>query len=88
MSEATYWNGEPTPCTKVRVLVGKSSRPTWWCAAYAGTERDAVRVEYVTGTFYLDNEDGGAWLKVTEGLGSPRWRHRDVPVEREVEVAV
>ena len=44
MSEPTYWNGEPTPCTKVRVIVGKSPVPTWWCAALAGTEREAVLV--------------------------------------------
>jgi len=29
---ATFWNYEPTPARIVRVTVGKSDLPTWWCA--------------------------------------------------------
>lgn len=32
------------------------------------------------GISYLDNRDGSGWAKVTEGHGSPRWGHRNVPL--------
>ena len=83
MSDATYWNGEPATCRKVRIIVGKSPRDTWWCAGLEGTERVAVRVDQGASTFYLDDADGSGWRKVTEGFGSPSWGHRSLPVERE-----
>lgn len=83
--ESTYWNGEPTPARKVRVVVGPSQLPTWWCAKLAGTEREAVEVSYGSDVFYLDNEDESAWGKVTEGRGLPRYGHRSLPVSRVIE---
>jgi len=79
MDAATFWNGEPTPARRVRVIVGESMRPTWWCAALKGTERAAVEVSYGGGRFFLDDEDGSGWAKVTAGHGSPRVRHRSLP---------
>jgi hypothetical protein len=81
----TYWNGQPAYARHVRVIVGPSPRPTWWCASLAGTERDAVEVRYGGEVFYLDNADGGGWAKVTRGHGSPEYGHRSLPVERVVE---
>jgi hypothetical protein len=79
----TYWNGERTPARRVRVIVGPSPRPTWWCAGLAGTEREAVEVRYgEQPPFYLDNENGSGWAKVTIGRGSPEWGHSGLPVER------
>ncbi len=75
----TYWNGEPTICERVRVRVGEPMAPTWWCAALAGTERQAVRVRYGRATFLLGDEDGSGWRKVTEGHGGPRWPSRSLP---------
>lgn len=80
----TYWNGEPTHCEIVRVIVGPSPVDTWWCADLKGTEREAVRVEYQGERFYIDNEDGSGWHKVTVGQGGPWTSHRSLPVEREV----
>jgi hypothetical protein len=80
----TYWNGEPTPARIVRVIVGKSPVEMWWCAKLAGTEREAVEVNYHGKKFYLDNESGTGWNKVTHGLGSPQWGHSSLPVERVV----
>lgn len=80
----TYWNGEPCEARKVRVIIGPSERPTWWCANLAGAEREAVRVEYGGRTFYLDNQHGDGWRKVTEGMGSPSYGHYSLPVEREL----
>jgi hypothetical protein len=80
--ERTYWNYEPTPARVVRVIVGASRLPTWWCAEMEGKERVAVEVNYHGDKFYLDNEDGSGWRKVTEGRGGPDWGHSSLPVKR------
>ncbi|RKX65384.1 MAG: hypothetical protein DRP42_04860 [Tenericutes bacterium] len=77
--EATYWNGEPTEATRVVVTVGKPMAPTWWCADLEGHARRAVEVVYGGETFFLDDEDGSGWAKVTEGHGSPNWPHSSLP---------
>lgn len=79
--ERTFWNGEPAPARKVRVIVGPSPVKTWWCAELEDTEREAVEVNYYGEKFYLDNEDGGGWNKVTHGRGSPQWGHSSLPVK-------
>lgn len=82
----TFWNFEPTPCRIVRVIVGPSPRSTWWCADLAGTEREAVEVNYHGDVFYLDNEEGPnwpagtGWSKVTVGRGGPHHAHGSLPV--------
>lgn len=78
----TFWNGEPTPARIVRVIVGPSPRETWWCAKLEGAEREAVEVNYHGEIFYLDNEDGSGWNKVTAGHGSPQSGHKSLPVSR------
>lgn len=80
----TYWNGDACEAKCVRVVVGLAPAPTWWCAGMRGTERNAVRVKQGDDIFYLDNEDGSGWAKVTLGYGSPQWGHRSLPVEREI----
>jgi hypothetical protein len=82
--EHTYWNGEPTPCRRVVVRVGTVEKPTWWCAGLEGTERRAVEVTYGKQVFYLDNENGSAWGKVTGGMGGPEWGHSSLPDDSEV----
>ena len=80
MGDQTYWNGEPARARKVTVIVGEPMRPTWWCAHLVDTERSAVEVRYGTQPrFFLDNEDGSGWHKVTIGRGSPRWGSRSLP---------
>ncbi len=78
-AEKTYWNGEPCAAERCEVIVGWSSTPTWWCADLEGTKRQAVRVHYAGNVFYLDNEDGSGWAKVTEGHGSPNVASRSLP---------
>lgn len=79
--ERTFWNYEPTPARKVRVIVGPSPVDTWWCAELEGSERAAVEVNYHGDKFYLDNEDGQGWAKVTQGRGGPDWGHGSLPVK-------
>jgi len=89
-TEKTYWNGEPAICHRVRVIVGKSEVPTWWCAKLEGTERNAVEVRYGGEIFYIDDEDGPGgqhtagvgWWKVTEGQGGPDCYHASLPVAK------
>lgn len=81
-----YWNGEKAIARHVRVRVDKDLPPGWWCAGLEGTIRRAVAVTYGGETFYLDNEDGSGWLKVTVGRGSPGVGHRSLPVSEVLEV--
>jgi hypothetical protein len=82
--ERTYWNGEPAKCRRVVVVVGEAPVSTWWCARLRGTRRRAVEVRYAGHVFYLDDEDGTGWAKVTIGRGGPHWGHSSLPVERVV----
>ena len=82
----TFWNGEPTPARRVIIEVGAPLMPTWWCASLEGTRRNAVAVDYYGDRFYLDDEDGTGWHKVTDGHGSPNVGHRSLP-DSSVEVA-
>ena len=75
----TFWNGEPAECRKVIIRVGTVPVSTWWCNGVEGTQRKAVEVRYYDETFFLDNEDGSGWRKVTFGRGSPSWGHSSLP---------
>ena len=80
----TRWNGEPVLATQVRVIVADTQDvPQYWARHLAGTVRAAVRVTYGGHSFYLDDEDGSGWHKVTHG-GGPGWAHRELVIEREV----
>lgn len=76
----TFWNGEHCDAEIVLIKVGPAAKPTFWHAGLEGTERFAVEVRYGGQTFYLDNEDGDGWYKVTKGRGSPRCGHKSIPV--------
>ncbi|MER7815635.1 hypothetical protein [Streptomyces sp. NPDC096153] len=81
MTEQTMWNGEPCTATRVTVVVADSGAfPSYWAREHAGTRRNAVQVDYGGDTFYLDDEDGSGWHKVTHG-GGPRHGHMGLEVE-------
>lgn len=82
MTERTYWNGEPCQARRVLVVVADFGRfETPWFRQYVGQERAAVEVTYAGATFYIDDEEGDGWAKVTSG-GSPRAGHRSLDVAR------
>ena len=54
-----HWNFEPCKARHVQVIVGKSPRNTWWCAALEGQERAAIEVEYHGTKFYIDDNTEG-----------------------------
>jgi hypothetical protein len=81
--EGAKWNGEPCEAYRVVVVVGRSERPTWWCADLEGTQRKAVEIVAAQGApcepFYLDDEDGSGTNKV---LCCGMWNHghKSLPV--------
>ncbi len=79
MAVKTYWNGEESPCRRVVVRVGPSPRDTWWCARLVGQEHPAVEVTYGGDVFYLSDEGGAGWHKVTTGHGGPQAGHSSLP---------
>lgn len=84
MAPDTFWQGEHVDARRVLVIVGDSGRfKRYWAKSLVGTERVAVEVTPVGGTpFYLDDEDGHAWRKITVEHGSPLAGHRNLDVER------
>ena len=84
-----WWNGRRCNARIVRVIVGHSDYPTWWCAQLEGQEREAVEIwaadQAGPQPFYIDNEDGIGWRKVTELKGHPMTFHRSLPVKQVIE---
>lgn len=81
--EKTYWNGEECHALHVEVIVADDTRfPLYWARELVGQRRKAIAVTWGGHTFYIDDEDGQGWLKVTEGRGMWTYGHRDLAVER------
>jgi hypothetical protein len=78
VTEATFWNGEPAEAKRVTLEVADSSFPLYWAREFVGQRRDAVEVTYADTTFWLDDEGGHGWDKVTVGMGSPGYGHRNL----------
>lgn len=81
---AVQWNYEPAVAQRVSVVVGEPPPgvfPQYWARDLVGTVRRAVRVVYGRHVFYLDDEDGSGWFKVTHG-GGPDLPHRDLVVSQ------
>ncbi|WP_073946497.1 hypothetical protein [Streptomyces kebangsaanensis] len=78
----TRWNGEPCTARRVTAIVIDDGRfPAYWARHLVGTRRNIVEVVYGSSTFYLDDEDGSAWHKVTQGGGSPHWGHSSITID-------
>ncbi|MER7971048.1 hypothetical protein ABTX35_18975 [Streptomyces sp. NPDC096080] len=77
----TRWNGDPCTARRRRAVVTDNTAfPAYWARHLTGTLRDVVEVTYAGHTFYLDDEDGSAWRKVTTG-GSPQTEHRTITID-------
>lgn len=86
MSEQAYWNGiEPVKAVRgTAVMLPSPQFPQFWgkTAGLVGQRVPVVQVARGNEVFYLFNEDNEGWRKVTEGRGSPAYRHRDLDVEK------
>jgi hypothetical protein len=82
----TFWQGERVDARRVAVIVGDSGRfKRYWAKSLVGTERVAIEVTPVgREPFYLDDENGAAWRKITVDYGSPLVGHRSLDIERVV----
>lgn len=74
----TYWNGEPCKARRVLITVGDCPFPRGWYKHLIGTEMRAVEVTYGNDTFYLADQDGNGWHKVTVEHGGPHYGHHSV----------
>lgn len=73
-----YWNGEPCIARRVLIRVGDCPFPQGWYKELVGTEMRAVEVKYRDHPFYLADEDGNGWHKVTVEGGGPHRGHKPV----------
>jgi hypothetical protein len=81
----TEWNYEPCSATRVLVIVDDAPEfPSYWARDLIGKERFAVEVIYNGQTFYIDDEDGSGWFKVTNG-GGPEYRHGNLRVKHVIQ---
>ncbi len=79
-----YWNGEPCEAFPVWVTIADDERfSRYWprMLGLVGQRWKAVEVHYNDDIFYLDDNDGEGWFKVTQGRGSPSYHHRNLSAE-------
>lgn len=81
-----YWNGlETTALRGTAIVIDDGKFPLYWAKDLVGERIDVVRIDlngvnFGGGIAYMDNRDGSAWRKVTDGRGSPSYGHRDVQI--------
>lgn len=84
MSEETFWNFEPCEAEKVTITVAAMPEfAGYWAAeqGLVGTRHPAIKVTYKKTVFYLDDQFGKGWRKVTEEQGSPLAAHSQIMAE-------
>ena len=72
------WNGEACQARRVLIRVGACSFPQGWYKELVGTEMRSVEITYADSIFYIADQDGNGWHKVTVERGSPHWGHKSV----------
>lgn len=77
---STKWNGEPCAARQITAIVADAAFPLYWARPFVGRRRNIVEVTYGGETFYLDDEAGEGWHKVTHG-GSPWHSHSNITIE-------
>ena len=84
-----YWNGLPTFGIRGTAIVAPAPEfPEYWAEDLIGQRIKVVAVNldgvnFGGGTIFLDDRTGGAYAKVTEGMGSPRIGHASIEIEPE-----
>jgi hypothetical protein len=63
----------------VVIKVGEAEKPTYWYAHIVGTEIRAVEVTVDSEVFYIADEDGNGWHKISVESGGPHWGHKSLP---------
>lgn len=78
------WDGADVKATEMIVVVGDSGHPNYWAKGFIGMRRRAVKCVRDKQIWYLDDEDGQGYVKVTLGQGSMGYGHRTLYVSEEV----
>lgn len=84
----TFWNGEPCRARRVLITVGECPFPQGWYKRLVGKQIRAVEVtvdygsKYPSETFYIADEDGNGWHKVTAERGGPHYGHKSLTCSR------
>lgn len=76
---SAQWNGKP--CRARTVLIELADCPqyqNYWARAIVGQECNAVEVTVGDHVFYMDNQDGTGYAKITAGCGMWIFPHREV----------
>jgi hypothetical protein len=82
MSVDTYWNGEPCEARRISCVMADSPEfPRFWGRHLVGDRVDAVEVRYNGEKFFIYDEHGEGWAKVTTGKGSPSVAHKNMRPE-------
>lgn len=80
------WSGYKCKARRVIIEVGEARLPTFWYAPFVGQEMRAVEITtthpFPEETFYIADEDGNGWHKVTVEGGGPHWGHLSVNAAR------
>jgi len=80
----TYWNGEPAAAERgTGVMLDSPEFPRFWGReeGLVGQRVPVVKVNYGKQEFYLYNDNGLGWRKVTTGKGLPMYGHQNLDVE-------
>jgi hypothetical protein len=72
------WNGESCEARRVLIRVGDCPFPQGWYKELVGTEMRAVEITYGGEVFFIADENGNGWHKVTVEGGGPHWSHKSV----------
>jgi hypothetical protein len=81
-----FWNEEPITYKVYSYTVTKvENKPHHWQNMVIGMKRQALLVDYHCARFYLDNQHGDAYLKLTVGRGTPMYSHLSVENPAELE---
>lgn len=80
-STTPVWDGVPIDCRIVTVTIADNPAKFYWARAFVGQQRQVMEIQPRPGEFfYIDNADGLAIHKVTNG-GHMQLPHRSITVE-------
>ena len=75
-----FWQGiYEAKCRVIKIrILEVPATPLHWQNPLAGTERQAIEIEFQGEHWLIDNEHGIGYTKVTAGMGSPQFPHSGV----------
>lgn len=81
-----FWNGEPCIFYPIEYTVKESNVISHWFNRFVGQKRQGLKVEYDGGNFFIDNQHGDGYYKLTKGKGSVKCGHKSINFESYTEL--